>query len=79
MSLGDCLKMEYTTFTYLMVYNNYNFRYAIQKRLVEKFKGKLNWVPATVSEVSDEFVQQIMREDPSRRLLLSDDSPSSKL
>jgi 3-hydroxyisobutyryl-CoA hydrolase len=79
MSLGDCLKMEYTTFTNLMGYNNYNFRYAIQKRLVEKFKGKLDWIPATVSEVSDEFVQQIMREDPSRRLLLSDDSPSSKL
>lgn len=53
----ECLINEYDLVMQMTLHRNENFKKAITSKLIEKNKGKIEWVPETICEVPPQLIQ----------------------
>ncbi|CAG9322101.1 unnamed protein product [Blepharisma stoltei] len=53
LSYMDCLKMEYNLGVQMTSYRSTNFKEAIQKKMINKSRAAVNWIPNSIVEIGD--------------------------
>ena len=64
MSFYDIIEMEYNITVKLAEMKNSNFDIGVKHKIVNKLKGRPNWVPASLAEVSDGIVSKFFEDKP---------------
>ena len=64
MDFYDILNMEYNITVKLAEMKDSNFQIGVIHKVVKKLRGRPNWIPGTIPEVSDRLVHQLFDDMP---------------
>lgn len=62
MDLYDIIEMEYNVTARLAEMKDSNFEIGVKHKIVNKLKGRPNWIPPSIAEVGDGLIRQIFDE-----------------